>query len=55
MEVTCPIYELEVKGIGEGMGQFMAEFAELDLYMLTSVPNAYPEKQKKKYAHRKGI
>jgi len=31
------------------------EFAELDLYMLTSVPNAHPEKQKKRYDHMKGI
>ena len=46
MEVTCPIYELEVKGIGKAKGQFMTEFVELDLYMLTSVPNAYPEKLK---------
>ena len=55
MEVTCPIYELEVKGIGEAKGHFTSEFAELDLYMLTSVPNAHPEKQKKKYAHLQGI
>ena len=55
MEVTCPIYKLQVKGIGEAKGEFTTEFAELDLYMLTSVPNAHPEKQKKRYDHLKGI
>ena len=54
-EVKCPIYELQVKGIREAKGVFTREFAELDLYMLTSAPNAHPEKQKKRYGHLKGI
>ena len=55
MEVKCPIYELQVKGIREAKGVSTMEFAELNLYMLTSVPNAHPEKQKKRYGHLKGI
>ena len=46
-EVKCPVYDLEVAGVGKANGnRFSTEFAELDLYMLTSVPNAHPEKQR---------
>ena len=54
-EVCCPVYKLEVCGEGEATGQFTTEFAELDLFMLSSVPNIHPEIQRKKYAHLKGI
>eukprot|EP00795_Rhopilema_esculentum_P004932 gene4932-21272_t len=55
-EVKCPVYNLEVAGVGKANGnRFSTEFAELDLYMLTSVPNAHPEKQRQKFAHLEGI
>ena len=55
MEVNCPIYNLEVNGVGNATGKFTTEFAELDLFMLSSVPNIHPEIQRKKYPHLKGI
>ena len=55
-EVKCPVYDLEVVGVGKANGNsFSTEFAELDLYMLTSVPNAHPEKQRQRFAHLEGI
>eukprot|EP00794_Sanderia_malayensis_P019642 gene19641-biopygen13912 len=54
-EVCCPVYKLEVYGEGEANGKFVTEFAELDLFMLSSVPNIHPEIQRKKYAHLNGI
>lgn len=51
MEVNCPVYELEVAGVRMANGRFTTELAELDLFMLTSVPNAHPERQQEKYAH----
>ena len=55
-EVKCPVYNLEVVGVGKANGNsFSTEFAELDLYMLTSVPNAHPERQRQKFAHLEGI
>ena len=55
MEVNCPIYNLEVNGVGNANGKFTTEFAELDLFMLSSVPNIHPEIQRKRYPHLKGI
>eukprot|EP00794_Sanderia_malayensis_P006668 gene6668-biopygen5443 len=55
MEVHCPIYKLEVNGIGQAKGKFTTEFAELDLFMLSSVPNIHPDLQRMKYPHLKGI
>eukprot|EP00794_Sanderia_malayensis_P007378 gene7378-biopygen5953 len=55
-EVKCPVYNLEVAGVGKAnKNRFSTEFAELDLYMLTSVPNAHPERQREKFAHLNGI
>ena len=55
-EVKCPVYDLEVAGVGTANGnRFSTEFAELDLYMLTSVPNAHPEKQRQRFAHLEGV
>eukprot|EP00794_Sanderia_malayensis_P005776 gene5776-biopygen4690 len=55
-EVKCPVYNLEVAGVGKAnKSRLSTEFAELDLYMLTSVPNAHPERQREKFAHLNGI
>ena len=54
--MKCPVNNLEVAGVGKANGNRLStEFAELDLYMLTSVPNAHPEKQRQKFAHLEGI
>ena len=48
MNVQCPIYELEVQGIGEwSKTEFKTQFARLNVSVLSTVPNVHPEIAKK--------
>ena len=55
MEVRCPIYNLQVESIGKSNDSFTTEFAQLDMYMLSSIPNSHPEIQKRRYPHMKSL
>ena len=43
MEVTCPIYRLAVESLGKSKEKFVTDFAQLDMFMLSSIPNSHPE------------
>ena len=52
MNVQCPIYELEVQGIGEwSKTEFKTQFARLNVSVLSTVPNVHPEIAKENYIH----
>ena len=53
--MMCPVYHLEVSGVGKSTGKLKTLFAQLDLYVLSSVPNIHPEEQCKMFPHLKGI
>ena len=55
MEVSCPIYKLRVDAVGKSRESFVTEFAQLDLFMLSSIPNSHPEIQKRNYPHLRNL
>ena len=56
MNVQCPVYELEVQGIGEwSQTKFKTQFARLNVSVLSAVPNVHPEIAKENYRHLQDI
>ena len=55
MEVTCPIYQLVVESLGKSKEKFITDFAQLDMFMLSSIPNSHPESQKHNYDHLRNL
>jgi len=56
MNVQCPVYELEVQVIGEwSQTKFKAQFARLNVSVLSAVPNVHPEIAKGNYRHLQNI
>ena len=50
MNVTWPVYELEVQGIGEwSQTKFKTQFTRLNVSVLSAVPNVHPEIAKENY------
>ena len=56
MQVECPVYELEVQGVGErSQTKFTTQFARLNISVLSAVPNVHPEIAKENYRHLQDI
>ena len=56
MNVQCPVYALEVQGIGEwSQTKFKTQFARLNVNVLSAVPNVHPEIAKENYRHLQDI
>ena len=52
MQVQCPVYELEVQGVGEKhQTRFKTQFARLNISVLSAVPNVHPEIGIENYSH----